>query len=454
MDDTRTSRLLGRSLGGRITRRDLTRGLAGLGLGVPVIGAGLTPRGVAAQGTAQDLCSEDEVELLYMTHDFDPANATNEQLIAEFQELYPNVKITWDHAPHENFEQKVLTAFAGGQGPDVFWAGDWMVPQFVENSIVGDVMPEAYGVQTSEEFAALFQPGALDAFTVDGTILTGGISEYNTFSLIYHPSHFDEAGLSLPSATEPMTWEQLAEIAGKLTKMDGDSRERSGIEWIYVTPIWTVLLFEPMLRQLGGELIDPESGEPNFASEQMIQVMQYAQDLRFKHNANDPAFLVDLLDDFANERVSMIVAGPWAFPGIAGINPRAKSAAAPLPVFEGAKRVTTLYAWSWFVNADTSNAKRCWSWSFLSFLTSKAQLWWDSAGYIQPRTDITVDGQPLADYYVETLPAMTVFNEDFPHGQYQFRSTRYFEISAAWNRAFQEIMEGADVKEVLENTNV
>jgi ABC-type glycerol-3-phosphate transport system substrate-binding protein len=251
-----------------------------------------------------------------------------------------------------------------------------------------------------------------------------------------------------------MTWEQLAETAGQLTVMNGDTRERSGFEWVYNVPIWTVLLFEPMLHQLGGQLIDPESGEPNFASEQMIQVMQYARDLRFEHNANDPAFLVDLLDDFANERVSMIIAGPWALPGIAGINPNVSPAVAPLPVFEGGTRTTTLYAWAWFVNANTSEEKRCWSWNFLSFLTSKAQLWWDNVGYIQPRTDIIVDEQPLADYYIATLPGMEVFNQDFPHGQYQFRSNQYFEISSAWTRAFQEIMEGADVTEVLENTSV
>ena len=70
------------------------------------------------------------------------------------KESHPNVKITFDNAPHDNFEQKVLTAFAGGAGPDVFWAGDWMIPQFVANGIVAPVDPTAFGVQTQEEFVS------------------------------------------------------------------------------------------------------------------------------------------------------------------------------------------------------------------------------------------------------------------------------------------------------------
>jgi multiple sugar transport system substrate-binding protein len=453
MHDEIARRAVAEWMTGRISRRELSRRLAALGISVPALSLFL-PRGAAAHRQGEPLCTDDEIELLYMTHSHDPATAVNEQLIAEFTALYPNVKITYDHAPHENYEQKVLTAFAGGQGPDVFWAGDWMVPQFVENGLVAPVDPTAYGVTTQEEFVGLFQPGALDAFTADGQVLTGGISEFNTFSLIYNPAHFEEAGIPLPSATEPMTWEQVAEIAGQLTQMDGETRVRSGLEWVYNVPIWTVLLFEPMLHQLGGQLIDPASGEPVFDSPEMIRVMQYVHDLRFTHNANDPAFLVDLLEDFANGRVSMIVAGPWALPALAGLNPELQATVAPLPIFAEGTRTTTLYAWAWFVSASSSDTKRCASWAFLAHLTAKAQLWWDNVGYIQPRTDIVVDGQSLADYYVATLPGMTVFNEDFPYGVYQFRSTRYFEISAAWTRAFQQILEGAPVEDVLRDTSV
>ena len=189
---------------------------------------------VAAPGgdaAAAPAASGEPIELLYMTHNHAQSIPVNEAIIAEFQESHPNVKITFDNAPHYNFEQKMLTAFAGGQGPDVFWAGDWMMPQFVNNGIVAPVDPTAFGVQTQEEFVDLFEPGSLDAFTVDGSIYTGGVSEYNTFSLIYDKDDFAEAGIEPLSKDTPITWEELADIAAKLTKKDGDKVVRIGLEW-------------------------------------------------------------------------------------------------------------------------------------------------------------------------------------------------------------------------------
>ncbi len=60
----------------------------------------------------------------------------------------------------------------------------------------------------------------------------------------------------------------------------------------------------------------------------------------------------------------------------------------------------------------------------------------------------------MSEYRVGTLPGLEVFLEDFPHGVYQFRSTEYFQISAAWTRAVQRILEGEDVATVLEQTQI
>ncbi len=212
--------------------------------------------------------------------------------------------------------------------------------------------PTAFGVQTQEEFAALFEPGSLDAFTVDGKIYTGGVSEYNTFSLIYDKDDFAEAGIELPSKDTPLTWEQLAEIAAKLTKKEGDKTVRVGLEYPLNTPIWTVLIQEPMLRQLGGELINPETGKPDFTQEAMVKVMTYLQDL-VKAGGMDPAMTQDLLDDLANDRASIIIGGPWAAKPLNDLNPDLNWDTAPLPQFADAKdRVTTLYAWAWFVSGQ------------------------------------------------------------------------------------------------------
>ncbi|MFN8491109.1 MAG: sugar ABC transporter substrate-binding protein [Caldilineaceae bacterium] len=411
------------------------------------LGGCIAPGAAPASGGAAAPAAGKTIELLYMTHNHAQSIPVNEAIIKEFQKSHPNVKITFDNAPHSNYEQKVLTAFAGGAGPDVFWAGDWMMPQFVANGIVAPVDPSAFGVETQEEFLKMFPKGSLDAFTVDGKVYTGGVSEYNSFSLIYDAADFEAAGIPLPSKDKPMTWEELADIAAKLTVKNGDATKRIGMEYPFKTPIWTVLIQEPMLRQLGGELVNAD-GKPDFTQEAMVKVMNYVQGLR-KKGGIDPALDQNLLDDLANDRTSIIIGGPWAAKPLNDINPNLKWDTAPLPQFADAKaRTTTLYAWAWFVSAKSSPEKQKAAWEFVNLLTSKQQEWWDKVGYVQAR-ETKINGKSLSEYYAQSDPRLNIIFNDYQYGKYEFRSPKYFELSDIWTRAQARVLQGEDVLKVL-----
>ena len=415
-------------------------------VGTMLLSACAVPVAAPTGGDAAAPAASDEpIELLYMTHNHAPSIPVNEAIIAEFQESHPNVKITFDNSPHDNYEQKILTAFAGGTGPDVFWAGDWMVPQFLDAGIIAPVDPTAFGVATQDVFDA----GSLDAFKSEGQIYTGGVSEYNTFSLIYNVDAFAEAGIDPLPKDVPVTWEELAEIAAKLTVKDGDATTRIGLAWPFSVPIWTVLIQEPMLRQKGGELINAE-GKADFTQQAMVDVMTYLQGLR---NADgiDPATYTDLLQDLANGRSAMIFGGPWAAKPLNDINPDLNWDTAPLPQFAGAAdRVTTLYAWAWFVSAKSSPEKQKAAWEFVNLLTSKQQEWWDSVGYVQARK-ADINGMSLPEYYAQSDPRLGTIFADYPYGKSEFRSTKYFELSDIWTRAQDRVLSGEDVMTVLQD---
>lgn len=410
---------------------------------VVVVALALTGFGLTAK-------AQEKIQITYWTHNHAASIPVNQEIIDEFMKENPNVEIVFDNAPHSNYEQKILTAFAGGAGPDVFWAGDWMVPQFLKNGMIAPVDPTAFGVQTQDEFEKLFAPGALDGFKSEGKIYTGGVSEYNSFSLIYNVDILKEVGIEAPAKDKPMTWEQLAEIAGKLAKTEGGKTTRVGIHWPFTTPIWTVLILEPMLRQLGGEIVDPATGKPMLNSPEMVRVMEYVKSLR-ANNAIDPAFYNDLLQDFAQGRSAMLIAGPWAVAPLKEMNADLKWDTAPLPQFADAKaRTTTLYAWAWFVNANSSPEKQKVAWQFVNKLTSKQQAWWDRVGYVQARLGTADNGKDLDAYRTESDARLKVIFDDYPFGKYQFASTSYFEISDILTRAVTRILEGEDAKTVLD----
>ena len=407
------------------------------------------PAAAPAGGGAAPAAGE-TIELLYMTHNHAASIPVNEAIIAEFEAANPNIKITFDNAPHENFEQKVLTAFAGGQGPDVFWAGDWMVPQFLDAGLIAAVDPEAFGVASQDEFEALYDAGSLDAFKRDGNIYSGGVSEYNTFSLIYNVDAFAEAGIDPLPKDQPITWEDLADIAAKLTVKDGDVVTRAGLSWPFNTSIWTVLIEEPMLRQKGGELINAE-GKADFTQQAMVDVMTYLQQLR-QSGGIDPATYTNLLEDFAAGRSAMIFGGPWAAKPLNSMNPDLKWDTAPLPQFADAvDRVTTLYAWAWFVSAKSSPEKQKAAWQFVNYLTSKQKEWWDQVGYVQARK-ADIDGMSLPEYYATADERLATIFADYPYGKSQFRSSKYFELSDLWMRAQDRVLSGEDIMTVLQDT--
>ncbi len=382
-----------------------------------------------------------KTKVVYWSHTYATAVDLTNVMIEEFMRENPDIEIVYDHVPHANFEPKLLAAFAAGTGPDAYWIGDWVMPKWIPFGLVESVDHTVWGVKSQEDFIRLFEPGALTAFIMKGKVWTGGISEYNTFSVFYNPKHFREAGIPLPSKSLPMTWKRFSEIAEKLTKFDAKgARVRSGFEGVYGVPIWTVLLLEPQIRQLGGEIVDAE-GRAKLTSKESIEAMRFWYELKTKYKATDPSFQIDLLADFAKGRVSMLIAGPWAISVIRSHNPEADMAVMPLPVFEGGKRVTTLYAWAWFVNPKSTVKKE--AWKFVRYLSTQPIRWWDKVRYIQPLTGIWP--QLLA-----TEPLLETFIEDFKYAQYEFRSRDYYEISEIHTRAFQRVvMENMKPEEAL-----
>jgi multiple sugar transport system substrate-binding protein len=422
-----------------LNRRRLLQGTAGLGLAAAMPFAG--SHRVAAQS---------DVSVVYKTHEHPPGVAVNNALIADFQAANPGITIEYEAVPYPNFEQGLFTSFAGGDGWDLFWAGDWLLPQFFESDILAPLDPAAYGVASVDEFLGLYDPGSLDAYVRDGAVYTGGISEFNTFSLIYNPDHFAEAGIAPLSETEPITWEQFGEYAKLLSKVGADGkRERNALVWAFTANVWSPLIIEPMVRQLGGELVDPDSGEPLFTSPEVIKTLSYFGSLR---ESVDPAFLgTDLNDDFAKGRTSTTIAGAWAIPAIRGINPEAKIAIAPLPVFDGGTRTTTLYSWGWHVGNQSSAEVQAAAWKFVGTLAAQGKRWWDEAGFIQPRNKGQVGVEDLTTYRNESEPLLKVFNDDFTYGKYMFRSTRFYEIATALMRVQSLVFEGEDAEQALKD---
>jgi ABC-type glycerol-3-phosphate transport system substrate-binding protein len=146
MDGTGNVRVANACRVSSVSRRRLLQGAAGL--------AAASAPALAGSRAAS---AQEAVTLVYKTHDHPPAMELNNQLIAEFQEQNPGITVEYEALPFPSYEQGLFTSFAGGEGWDVFWAGDWLTPQFFENDILAPVDLSAFGVASTDEFLALLR---------------------------------------------------------------------------------------------------------------------------------------------------------------------------------------------------------------------------------------------------------------------------------------------------------
>ncbi|HZA92543.1 MAG TPA: extracellular solute-binding protein, partial [Gemmatimonadales bacterium] len=187
-----------------ITRRHL------LGTGAAAgIGAVASKRSTFA---APAVRQGEPVTLRFMTHNTleKPAGDILKEMIAEFEEQNPDIKIQIEEVPNADILTK-LTAYAEGDDlPDVI-DGQFGLASFINLDAALDITDrvDAEGLRDS------FIPVALQAGT-DGEGRILGLPFYTgTDALYYRLDHFEEAGLD-PNAP-PKTWEELAEAATALT---------------------------------------------------------------------------------------------------------------------------------------------------------------------------------------------------------------------------------------------
>lgn len=154
-----------------------------------------------------------------------------EQVIPGFSERYPNVKIEAQAIPDSDMRQKLLTAAAGGETPDVARMDIVQVPEFAEMGALAamdDLIPDFAG------YAERFFKGPLATNTFQGKHY-GIPLDTNTRIIFYNPAVLEEAGISEPPATFE-AFNDAAETlaaAGKVAYSEGGTGAWNMLPWLW-----------------------------------------------------------------------------------------------------------------------------------------------------------------------------------------------------------------------------
>jgi multiple sugar transport system substrate-binding protein len=387
-----------------------------------------------------------KVNLVFWIFENPPMVEQTKRLVEAFQQEYPHITVDLQAFPNNQFTDKLTVALGTKTGPDVFLISDRTLPAMIAKGVLAPVVTESFGFAGEEEMKAAWIEGSLDGLMNDGKIYSIPM-EFNTFSLFVNKKAFAEAGLD-PVKDAPKTWDELAEIAKKLTIRDaGGNLIRAGFAFPMFNGGWNVLAMDPMVKQLGGAFIEDFGTEAYFDSPEVKQVFQTWYDLYFTHRVTDIGFGTSSTaapnQSFIDGQTAMWLSGPWAIPQITeGTAAYDNYAVVPLPQYNPDQPVNMLYGWNWAVNGVTDHPAE--SWQLVDYLSGRQEEWLQSSGYIQPRK-----GWMESDIFRD-FPFAEVWKSDMEHGRYVMRSEKYAQLADIVGRAVDAVMKsGTSIDEAL-----
>ena len=234
-----------------------------------------------------------------------------EELLKPFREKYPNITINFE--PMTNSDSRLMSMIAAGNGPDILRMDSFAeAPSMIARGLVLplDKYFEAAGIKTDE----LSQVQSLFKFDGQkrGEGYTYGIVKDFSFdnAIWINKATFKEAGVEIPSETEPLTYTEFAELARKLTVKDGKTIKRFG----FTTSNDIMRLVEPMLNSSGKSLWSEDGKKNNLTADYAVEAFNYWSDLMKEGVMPSTLHPISETDGFGSlveGKVAMVIGGYW-----------------------------------------------------------------------------------------------------------------------------------------------
>jgi arabinogalactan oligomer / maltooligosaccharide transport system substrate-binding protein len=239
---------------------------------------------------------------------WDTSDPTNEgpafkELIAKFNQTYPNVKINHQSVPFGEAQNKFKTAAQANAGaPDILRAEVAWVPEFASLGYLYSLDGSELLTDESDYFATPLSSNKFNGKTYGVPQVT------DSLALLYNKKIFADAGVT----AAPKTWADVKTAAATI-------KAKTGVDGLFINAGGYFLL--PFIYGEGGDLVDTASKKIVVNSDKNVAGIKVAQDLvntgaAVKPPANDSYGTMMTL--FKENKVAMIINGPWEVNNIKG----------------------------------------------------------------------------------------------------------------------------------------
>lgn len=283
------------------------------------------------------------------------------KVVKAFEEKNPTIKMNLVYTEsNEGSDQKLLTAVAGGNPPDVALFDRFKVGTWAAQGSLTDLSSMAAESGIRKE---MYYPFAWEESSYQGKLYAMPM-DTDSRLLFYNKDHFTEVGLD-PNKP-PQTIAELEAAADKLTIKEGKRFKRIGFipwysqGWLY-TWGWA----------FGGEFQDAATGKITANDPKVVEALQWMTDFGKKYNVEDIAGFTSAagteeMDPFISGQVSMKISGNFTVKGIEKFKPDLNYGVAPIPTPTGTNFTTWSGGGSAIIPKGAKNVAA--AWEFLEFL--------------------------------------------------------------------------------------
>jgi sn-glycerol 3-phosphate transport system substrate-binding protein len=292
------------------------------------------------------------------------AGDAQDEIASQFNDSQDAIEVSVEfQGGYGDLAAKLMTAAAGGTGPDVTQLGTFEIREFVRAGLLADLTPFVEG---EEGLDTSDWPGTmLDAGRIGGKLYW---LPFNVSApvLYYNPELFEEAGIQSP----PDTWDELFAFARRLTQRDG-----GGNVTVHGLALWDSTW--PLLSAIwseGGALTTSDYADITLDDPVVVRLFEVLQGLVDDGAAVVPAkALGGHRELFLQGRAAMILDSTAPFDTIAGKTTGFEAQVANYPA--GAEgRVYAPGGGGIAMLSRTPGEKRDAAWRFMRFMLQPDQL--------------------------------------------------------------------------------
>ncbi len=389
--------------------------------------------------------AQDTVTIKLWMHDHPPRVPLDKDQIAKFEADNPTIKVEYTVVPDQEWDTTLSTALASGSGPDLFNQATFAIGQYYSQGVLAPIDAVAAGYADQAAVYGAYESGdaLLAGATFDDT-LYGLPTELSAYACYTNDAMWEAAGLD-PATDFPTTWEDLKTVAEKLTVRDANGAlTQRGFDFKWDASIFMLLIFNPMVQQLGGSMIDEVNYTASINTPEVKQVLSYWNDWANDWKLGGAQYTSSRTAFLAGELAIDCDGGNWFAPQ--ADDAKIAYSIHPIPVWKDAtnKNGFANYAYFFMVNSSASPEVQAASWKLAGYLTDNPKGYLETAGLFQAKADFVASD----DFKSNTV--MPVFLQELSASTYHPRINGFFEVADALMRMRDRVVVGhEDIDTVL-----